>query len=198
VIEIGPDFASARVGGTRRRPPMVLLGWLVVLGGVVALGVSGRSTGGEDAQPGTGRAIASVGTRITTLPSAPPQPTIAMVPGNPIVDGPVQTNGEGPIQLQAQRHPGTVFVHGDVYAVNITWVFLSLRAADGRVAGWASVSVPGSATMVSGTGKPALRFDVELAVPADFNDGALVVQANAYNAHGTLVESTGVDLALAR
>jgi hypothetical protein len=113
----------------------------------------------------------------------------------PTDTAPVQTNGPGPIQLQAKRRAETVFVHGDVFAVNITWVFLSLRGPDGRVAGWASVSVPGSASMVSGSGAPALRFDLELAVPSDFNRGGLVVQANAYNAHGALVESTGVDLA---
>jgi hypothetical protein len=197
VIESGPDFTSARVAGAQRRPPLLLLGWLVLLGGVVALGVSGRSADDNTTAPqGGAGAIASIGARLTTLPTAP-APTSGSLPRMPVV-APVQTNEAGPIQLQAQRHRETVFVHGDVYAVNITWVFLSLRAADGRVAGWASVSVPGSASMVGGTGKPALRFDIELAVPAGFSDGPLVVQANAYNVHGTLVESTGVDLAPAQ
>jgi len=39
-----------------------------------------------------------------------------------------------------------------------------------------------------------MRFDVELAVPSDFNEGTLLVLAHAYNAHGVLVSATSVDL----
>jgi hypothetical protein len=189
------DFAAARVSAPLRRPPILLLAWLVVLGGVVALGLSGQSAGDTGAAP-LGGAIATLSARITALPTVPVSPTVGTVPPSPLQLAPIESNGPGPIQLLARRHPETVFVHGDVYAENITWVFLSLRGADGRVAGWASVSVPGSASMVRGAGTPALRFDVELAVPSDFNGGPLVVEANAYDTHGKLVESTSVDLAL--
>ena len=105
----------------------------------------------------------------------------------------VETSAPGPINLQATRHPSTIFVHADVFAQQVTWVFVSLLSLDGQVGGWASVSIPGAA----GDGRdhgPALRFDVELAVPTGMATGVLVVQANAYNAAGTLIASTRVRL----
>ena len=170
------DFTAARVQRPRRWQPVVVAGWLVVLAGFVALGLSGRST---DSSAGVGAA-----------PSiAPPVPTF------PSGTMPVETSGPGPIQLLAQRDANGVFIHGDVYAADITWVFFSLQAADGRVAGWASVSVPGSAGPAA-SGAPALRFDVELAVPSNFNPGPLAVLAHAYDAHGALVSATSLDLRL--
>lgn len=185
------DFSAARVEGPRRMQPILVAAWLVALGGMVALGLIGRST-----DPGTGAgAIASVGQSVSARPSATSQPTlIARLPDFPADVTPVQTNGPGPIQLQAQRHASRVFVHGDIYAADITWVFFSLQGSDGRIAGWASVSVPGSVGPAAASGGPAMRFDVELAVPSDFNEDALLVLAHAYNAHGVLVSATSVDL----
>src|SRR5207247_10276387 len=104
-------------------------------------------------------ASASIGPQITARPTTAPQPPTGRLPDFTADTTPVQTSGPGPIQLLAQRHADTVFVHGDVFAPNITWVFFSLQAADGRVAGWASVSVPGSTGAAAATGEPALRFD---------------------------------------
>jgi hypothetical protein len=99
----------------------------------------------------------------------------------------------GPISLQVQRHPDTLFVHGDVDVAAVTWVFVSMIDDDGRVAGWTSVSVPGGV----GPGqdhRPALRFDVELPTP-DWATKRLWVQATAYDATGRIVgtERLGVD-----
>lgn len=184
------DFSAARVQGPRRRQPILVAGWLVVLGGVVALGLSGRSA---SVATGAG-AIASIGPRLSASPTTAPQPTMGRLPDFSADTAPVQTSGPGPIQLLAQREASTVFVHGDVYAANITWVFFSLQAADGRGVGWASVSVPGSAGGVA-PGGPALRFDVELAVPNDLSASSLVVLAHAYNAQGSLVSATSLSLA---
>lgn len=185
------DFSAVRVQGPRRWQPILVAAWLVALGGMVALGLSGRST---DSGTGTG-AVPSIGQSVGTRPSATSQPTlIARVPGFPADVTPVQTSGPGPIQLQAQRHASSVFVHGDIYAADITWVFFSLQGPDGRVAGWASVSMPGSVGPAAASGGPAMRFDVELAVPSDFNEGTLLVLAHAYNTHGVLVSATSVHL----
>ena len=186
------DFTAARVQGPRRRQAILVAGWLVVLGGAVALGLSGRST---DTAAGAG-AAASMGPRVSARPTTPPRSTTGRLPEFPASTTPVETSGPGPIQLLAQRQANTVFIHGDVYAVDITWVFFSLQGPDGRVAGWASVSVPGSAGPATASGAPALRFDVELAVPSDFNQGPLVVMAHAYNAHGSLVSATSLALRL--
>ena len=184
------DFTAARVQGPRRRQPILVAGWIVVFSGVVALGLSGRSA---DSAADAG-ALASIGPLITARATTAPRPTMGRAPDFPADTTPVQTSGPGPIQLLAQRHAGTVFVHGDIYAVDITWVFFSLQGTDGRVAGWASVSVPGSAGVAAASGAPALRFDVELAVPSDFSQSQLVVLAHAYNAHGLLISATSLDL----
>ena len=52
---------------------------------------------------------------------------------------------------------------------------------------------PGAAGAVRG--RPALRFDVELAVPTAMAAGVLLVQANAYNAKGGLIAATRLRLA---
>jgi hypothetical protein len=194
------DFAAARVGGSRRRTPLTALGWLVVLGGVVAVGLSGRTGdagadgGGVTTPPAAGHAAA------TRLPSS----SIRIVEGtrSPRFDPDFPTlpprsveatSEPGPINLDATRQSSSVFVHGDVFAENVTWVYVSLQTPDGRVAGWASVSIPGAA----GDGRdqrPALRFDVELAIPTAMASGALSVQANAYDVSGTVIASTRVRL----
>ena len=198
----GADFEAARVAGSRRRPPIAVLAWVVILGGVIAIGLSGRS-GSAAGGTATGQAAA------TTLDVAPTGPRglssfrVVEGPRSPRFDPDfptlpprttTETSAPGPIGLQATRHPSTVFVHGDVFAGQVTWVFVSLQTLDGQVGGWASVSIPGAA----GEGqddRPALRFDVELAIPTAMATGVLLVQANAYNAEGALIASTRVRLA---
>jgi len=106
---------------------------------------------------------------------------------------PVVTNGDGPIVIHARRHPETVYVHGDVFVEQVTWVFISLQDVSGRVAGWASVSVPGAAGSGVDDG-PTLRFDVELTVPSDLNNGSLWIQVNAHNSAGKLVANTRLEI----
>ena len=77
-----------------------------------------------------------------------------------------------------------MFVHGDVYVAGVSWVFVNVTSEDGRIAGWTSVSVPGGAVAPTATG-PALRFDVELALP-DWASGPLSVRVNAYEADGSV------------
>jgi len=194
------DFAAARVGGARRRPPLAILGWVVVLGSVVAVGLSGRiGAAGATGTPGATAVPAAT-------PSGRPAPSFRLVEGthSPRFDpdfptlppgNPTETSEPGPLVLEATRNPSSVFVHGDVFADQVTWVFVSLQTLDGQVGGWASVSIPGAAG--EGKGLPALRFDVELAVPTGMATGVLMVQAHAYDAHGGLVASTRVRLAAA-
>ena len=194
-------FATARVGGPGRRLPVAALGWVVVLVGVVAIGLSGRA-GDTGAGPG-GAAGATMSVAIQPA-SRGPTTSVGVVQGsrspgfNPASPFPRPRNAEatslpGPINLDATRQPSAVFVHGDVFAQQVTWVSVSLQTLDGQVGGWASVSIPGAA----GDGRdhrPALGFDVELAVPTTMAAGVLVVQANAHNAEGGLIASTRVRL----
>jgi hypothetical protein len=198
------DFVTARVAGSRRRPPIAILAWVVVLGGVVAVGLSGRSGGGEGS-PGAAEPAAAA--------THAAEPTARIASSFRVVEGTrsprfdpdfptlpprnaSETSAPGPIALEATRQASSVFVHGDVFADQVTWVFVSLQTLDGQVGGWASVSIPGAAG--AGTDhRPALRFDVELAVPTVMASGVLLVQANAYNAKRGLIASTRLRLAAA-
>ena len=183
------SFETARVAARRTRPPFLVLGFLVAIGGLVAVGVGGRGPAAPTSAPPV--AVAS--------PSQPrasalvvPTP-IVLVPGPAMpVAAPIFTSGPGPIQIVARRHPETMYIHGDVFVPRVTWVFVSLQDDDGRVAGWASVSVPGAAGPGVEDG-PTMRFDVEVALP-DGYEGRLWIQANAYDADGAQVASSRLEV----
>ena len=187
------SFEPAKLTASRRvGPPVVAIAFLLVLAGIAALGLSGRL--GSGAFPATGENIAlasAEGSADQSTPAAVP-PTPIVMPDFPADTGPVFTSAPGPMQVEAKRHPQTIFAHGDVDAQRITWVFVSVLDDIGRVAGWTSVSVPG-AVGPNANGGPTLRFDVELAIPADF-DGRLWVRAQAYDADGKVVASTSVEI----
>jgi len=190
-------FEASRVRARRGRSPLVLIGWLVLIGGVVAIGLSGRNSGAAAPSHGPVAAAASTGPSETPGATAPFSVPVAPGPGSSTGSSsdlaPIQTSGPGPIQLEARRHPETVFVHGDVFGTRITWVFVSLQDAGGQVVGWASVSVPGAAG-VPPASVPSLRFDVELGVPANAASGKLTIQATAYGSGGQLVASVRLAL----
>jgi hypothetical protein len=179
----GAAFTVSRVGGRRHWSAVFLLGFAVVLGGVIAVGAGFRSPTNTSILPLVPLDSPTVvpawgGATLPTLPRLQlPAPTM----------GPPSTSGPGPIQLEASRRAESMFVHGDVFVPNVTWVFVSLqRAVD--VIGWASVSVPGGAGPGVGSG-PTLRFDVELPIPSVTVIGPLTIQATAYDRTGKLVAS---------
>jgi hypothetical protein len=190
----GASFASARLPSRRERPPVFLLAFLVVLSGIVVIGVGGRTPAVPAVVPPlalvspSGIAMAATLTSPSRLPGGP-----SFSPGSLPTPAPILTTGPGPIQLQARRHPETMFVAGDVFAEHVTWVFVSLQDQRGRVAGWASVSMPGAAGPGVGAG-PTLRFAVELAVPADAVSATIWVLAGAYDTEGKLVASTRLEV----
>lgn len=189
----GATFEAIRVGGRRQRPPIFVLAFAAVIAGLVAVGLETRSPAGGAAALGSPVAVAS-----RLVSPAPVSTTREGVvgPGSSLFSpdmAPVVTNGEGPIEIHARRHPETMYVHGDVFVERVTWVFVSLQDASGRVAGWASVSVPGAAGPGVDDG-PTLRFDVELAVPGAFNDGSLWIQVNAHDTEGKLIAKARLEI----
>lgn len=175
------SFAAVRVGGRRGWPPAFILGFVAVLVAVVAVGVGGRTP----ASPTFAPVALDSPSAVPIVATAEPTPS-----GFAHGPAPFVTSGPGQIELQARRRPESVFVHGDVFVARVTWVYVSLRDDAGRVAGWASVSVPGRAGPGVGSG-PTLRFDVELAVPEGFS-GRLWIVANAYDDSGVLIGSTRI------
>jgi hypothetical protein len=182
----GATFEAARLGGPRRRPSLLVLTFAAVLTGVVAVGISGRMPAAAPGVPGSPIAQGSADTTEGPASPGPEGPTSG--PGSSPDQAPTVMTTDGPIQLIIRRHPETMFVHGDVFVEQVTWVFVSLQNPAGRVAGWASVSVPGAAGPGARDG-PTLRFDLELAVPLDFVAGPIWIQAYAYDSQGRVVAS---------
>ena len=187
-------FEPSRIGGgPRGRPSVVAAGFVLVLSLVIAAGVSGRL--GPGAFPNTGENIALAPSQLASPASSDALPPSLFGPAFPADTGPMLTSGPGDLELLAKRRAETIFVHGDVYAPGVTWVYMSLRDDAGQIAGWASVSVPGAAGPAA-SGAPSLRFDVELAIPDTFS-GRLWVQAHAYDARFGLVATARVDTPVA-
>jgi hypothetical protein len=186
------SFETARVGSSRgARPPLLAVAFIVVLGTVVAVGISGRLTPGPFPVAAENQALAASPTA-TVAPPALPTPPAGGRPLFPADTGPIYTSPPGKMVVQAKRHPQTIFVHGDVDAARITWVYVGVLDDEGRVAGWTSVSLPGAAGP-NKFGGPTMRFDVELAIPVDFQ-GRLWVRAQAYDSSGKVVASTNVEI----
>ena len=193
-------FEPERLGGARRgRPPLIAAAFVVVLVAIVAVGLGGRlgvgafPLGAENAAPAPtlpdGSAQAASASAASASAAAP---TPDVMPAFPADTGPIYTSPPGPMQIQAKRHPQTIFVHGDIAANQITWVYVGVLDDVGRVAGWTSVSLPGAAG-ANKLGGPTLRFDTELAIPSDFT-GRLWVRAQAYDSSGKVVASASVEI----
>jgi hypothetical protein len=182
----GASFATASVASGRGSQPLLILGFIVAVGAVVAIGVGGQASGPASTPHA---AIAS--------PTAAPARTAASGPlptrqQSARAAGPVVTSEAGDVQLLARRASSSIFVHGEVFLPRVTWVFVSLQDDAGNVAGWSSVSIPGAAGPGQGAG-PTIRFDVELAIPDSFS-GRLWVHANVYDSSGLLVSSSRLEV----
>jgi hypothetical protein len=188
------SFETSRVGGSRRtRPPVLAAAFVLVLIAVVGVGLSGRlGAGSFPKDVAIGRTSPPTPEASALDGAAVPASSVLGIPAFPADTGPIYTSAPGPMHIEAKRHPQTIFVHGDVDADRITWVFVSVQDEVGRVAGWTSVSVPGAAGR-NKSGGPALRFDTELAIPDDF-EGPLFVRAQAYDLAGKVVASTTVEI----
>ncbi|NJD30176.1 MAG: hypothetical protein FIA92_18070 [Chloroflexi bacterium] len=185
----GADFTPQRLGGGRRAPSVVA--WIVGLGGVAAIGFAGRAgtdAGGQVDANGPRASVAAI-----VAAATPRTLTIPRATARPIAGNPTASSGSGPIRLQLVRTRGSIFVHADIHASKVSWVFVQVQTGNGRVAGWASLSFPGSVDPPADTSsgaKPALRFDVELVIPDDMRDGELWTQVNVYDNLGGRVATT--------
>jgi hypothetical protein len=170
---------------------VVVAGFIALLASVVAIGIGGRTAPGPaGALPAFDAGSPSTGSPQRT--EAAPTPATARESFTPIA---ILTGGlGGPLELRIRRPAASIFVHGDVFAPKVTWVFVSLQDSRGDVKGFASVSVPGSAVAGSLDG-PSLRFDLDVAVPPELAGQAVWVQAIAYDAAGKVVGTVRVGVA---
>jgi hypothetical protein len=169
----------------------VVLAFFVVVGLIVAAGFSGRladDVGAPD--PAAGVSLAPT-PEFSVGPGAQPTGTArAPMP----VQLALQTSEPGPLVLGARRNTATVYIHGDVFAQRVTWIYVGLQDAGRGVVGWTSVVMPEPALRSGGDGAQ-MRFDVELAAPIEAYPGTLVVLANAHDADGQLVGTARLEMA---
>jgi len=191
----GADFEPARLNAPRRRPSIAIVGWLVVLIGFVAIGLSGRSSEPPaDTTAAASPAGAAADGRATGVPSlgVPPRHDVQLSrrfdPAFPSLIV-VQASESGPISLLATRRPSLITVLGAVSLQQVTRILVTVQSLDGQPAASASEVIPLSAS----DGKdhmPPLGFNIWLAVPAGLADRVLVVQTSAYDTRGLLLATT--------
>jgi len=179
-------FAAEPVRGSRR-PPILFVAWLVVLGAVVALGLSGRA-----ADSGTEAGVAAVAAAPSLVATARPAATLSrrFDPAYPSLIVTAATE-PGPIQFQAVRSPSSISVHGATNTQQVARILVTVQSLDGRLAGSTSTRIRGP----SGDGAdhlPPQAFVLSLPMPARIGARVVVVEAAAYSAGGTLVASARV------
>jgi hypothetical protein len=179
-------FAAERVPGSRR-PPILLVGWVLVLGGIVALGLSGRAP-----DPGPEPGGVALVPAPSLVPTHPPAATLSrrFDPAYPSLIVTAVTE-PGPIQFQAVRSPSSIAVHGTTNTQQVARVLVSVQSLDGRLAGSTSTRIRGP----YGDGAdhlPPQAFVLSLPMPARIGVRVVVVEAAAYSAGGELVASARV------
>jgi hypothetical protein len=189
------DFEPARLNGLRRRPLIAIVGWVVVLGGVVALGLTGR-TGEAASVSATQAAVPQAGSAIGR--SAALNPTASGLsrrfdPAFPSLVV-VETGETTSLAVRATRQPSTVAIHGVVLAHEATTVMFVLRALDGYVAKSIEMSVP--ELLADGrNSRPSWPMDVEFAIPTAMAASAFVVEADLYGPGGARIDLIRLRLA---
>lgn len=187
--EDGAIFAPTQVrrSGTPRILASVVL---IALGGLIGIGALDRVLGqGAPVTPQTGGGPG-------------PSKVQATAPGHTREDpGQRYTNGPeiGPSRTGPPGQPAEVlhvdprpagshlFVHGEVFSLNVVVVVVSLEDASGNVADLQSVKLQGGSTaFLLG---PNARFDALFNVPDELMGEGLWVHANAYDTYGRILDA---------
>lgn len=194
------DFEASPVSGARRRPSIAIVGWLVVLTGFVAFGLTGRSAETRaDTTAAASPAGADAEGRATGVPldGGPRRKDVQLSrrfdPAFPSLII-VEASESGPITVLATRRPSMVTVYGAVSLQQVTLILVSIQSLNGQPAGSASAVIPHPAS----DGRdhmPPLGFNLRLAVPAGLADRVVVVQTSAYDTRGRLLATTRAQLA---
>jgi len=175
--EDGAVFEPTRVKGTRRAR---ILAALVIagVGALIAIGALDRET----PSPSTAAAAASEPPAATlgaqaTRPSRPTPRASLQVPGGPDGGGTAQL-----IDLEIRPAGSHLFIHGDVFSLDVARVTVRLEDAAGHVAAAKSVDIPGGSTAFRIGSVP--RFDVHFALADE-------IQADGYLVSATALDSAG-------
>jgi hypothetical protein len=184
----GAVFAPSMV--RQARGARALAGIVVVaVGALIAIGELDRVAGPEPASVAvTSADPAPTALAPTALPSSrrssrpPPLGSIAATGSQ---HGPPASDGL--LQLDVRPAGSRLFVHGDVYSLEVKIVVLSIEDAAGHVADVRSVRLQGGSTAFQLGPNP--RFDAMFDVPDELMGEGLWVQANAYDPQGRIIEA---------
>ena len=175
------EFAPTRIGGRRRRGwgPLLIAGWVAVLGAVVGAGAIGRAI---DGSPRARPSLVAAG-----MPS--PRPTIAAeaAPELRPTAGPARSSEPDPLAYEVSSDPTGLAITGTILARPAVWVFVSIQTLGGDVITWRSLSVEDPNGGIRPDRTPSFELHVPLA--ATLAGGPLVVEVNAYNNIGRKIGS---------
>ena len=169
------EFAPTRIRQRRGSGPVVLGLFVLVVGGLVAIGTLDRLTG-RSSPPVAGPA-ASAG--LDGVAGAPP----TTVP--PVASSSHPTRSPETLRLDVRLDGQHVFIHGSVLIQDVASIRLSLKEESGRTAERATVSVPGGSTAFR-LG-PETRFDSYMRLPDHLVGVPAWIEARAYLATGERV-----------
>ena len=185
--EEGAVFAPTRVRGTRG--PRILAGLVVVaIGGLIALGAFDKLA--EPAPDGQQVALGGPSGGAATASATDPHrdsrpPAHGSAPS-------ARPSGGGPdalIALDVRPAGSHLFVHGDVYSLDIVRVVVRVADAGGHVAARQAIDIPGGSTAFMLGAVP--RFDAHFLLPDEVQADGFSVSATAIDASGQRLFTVG-------
>ena len=169
--EDGAFFAPIRVKGTRR--PRILAS--LVFAGVGAL--DRKTPSASSAVAGASEGPSATQGAQATRPNRPPPRASLEVPGR--LDG---GDAASLMNLVVTPDGSDLFIHGEVFSLDVARVSVRIEDPAGHVAASRSVEIPGGSTAFRIGAVP--RFDVLFALPAEIQADGYVVSATALDSAG--------------
>jgi len=173
----GAVFAPTAIRA-RGRPPVLAAGLVLTIGALALVGAF-EGLGGDASTATAPTAAAAAVPEVTRTP----RPTRTRLPG-PV---PPPTAPTDILELDLRPAGSHLFVHGDVYSLNVIVVTVSISDAGGHISDVQSVKMQGGSTAFR-LG-PNARFDVLFDVPDEVMGEGLWVLADAYDSRGRIIES---------
>jgi hypothetical protein len=173
--EDGAVFAPVRVRGARRARILALLA-VGGVGGLVAIGALDRGA----APPRT--ATVADATAAADAPATPAPTAQAFRSSRPPPGGSIERPAAGVIDLAIQPAGSHLFIHGDVFSLDVARVTVRLEDTAGNVAATTSVDIPGGSTAFRIGAVP--RFDVHFLLTDKAQADGFMVAATALDSAG--------------
>ena len=173
----GATFAPARVRSSRA--PRILASVVVVaVGAMIAVGALDRGPDGDSAVVTPASEAPAATVRVQTAQSSrpPPRPT-----SRPLASAAGSPNGQI-FDLDVRPAGSHLFIHGDVFSLEVSRVRVRLEDAAGHVAATRAVDLPGGSTAFLIGAVP--RFDVHFFLPDEIQADGFVVSATALDGKG--------------